>query len=90
MALQCTHVDQIRVTRPTKHYCEDCVLIGAKWVHLRMCLICGHIACCDDSPNRHASAHYHATKHPLMRSIEPGETWTWCFVDEVEPGELAE
>ena len=90
MAVQCTHVDQIRVTRPTKHYCEDCVLIGAKWVHLRMCLICGHIACCDSSPNRHASAHYRLTKHPLMRSIEPGEAWTWCFIDEVEPGELAE
>jgi hypothetical protein len=90
VAAECTHLDLIRVTLPTKHVCEDCVRIGATWVHLRMCLICGHIACCDDSPNRHATAHFHSTKHPLVRSIEPGETWTWCYADDLSPGELKE
>lgn len=90
MAAECTHLDQIRVTLPTKHVCEDCVKIGGTWVHLRMCLTCGHIACCDDSPNRHATKHFHATKHPLVRSVEPGETWTWCYVDDLSPGELNE
>jgi uncharacterized UBP type Zn finger protein len=90
MAAECAHLDSVRVTRPTKHVCEDCVKIGASWVHLRMCLVCGHVACCDSSPNRHASAHFRGTKHPLVRSIEPGETWTWCYVDELSPGELKE
>jgi uncharacterized UBP type Zn finger protein len=90
MAVECTHIDQIRVTRPTGHTCQACVAIGAAWVHLRMCLVCGNVACCDSSQNRHASAHFRATRHPLMRSIEPGEAWTWCFIDEVEPGELDE
>ena len=90
MAAECTHLDLIRVTLPTKHVCEDCVKMGATWVHLRMCLICGHIACCDDSPNRHATAHFRASKHPLVRSIEPGETWTWCYADDLSPGELKE
>jgi len=90
MAAECMHLDLIRVTLPTKHVCEDCTKIGATWVHLRMCLICGRIACCDDSPNRHATAHFRATQHPLVRSIEPGETWTWCYVDDLSPGELKE
>jgi uncharacterized UBP type Zn finger protein len=88
MATECTHLGQVRVTLPSMHYCEDCVKIGAQWVHLRMCLTCGHIACCDSSPNRHASAHFKAKRHPLVRSIEPGELWTWCYVDELSPGEL--
>ena len=90
MAAECTHLDRVRVTRPTKHVCEDCIKIGASWVHLRMWLTCGHVACCDSSPNRHASAHFRGTKHPLVRSIEPGETWIWCYVDELSPGELKE
>ena len=90
MAAECTHLDRVRVSRPTKHVCEDCIKIGASWVHLRMCLTCGHVACCDSSPNRHASAHFRGTKHPLVRSIEPGETWIWCYVDELSPGELKE
>ena len=90
MAAECTHLEQIRVTLPTKHVCEDCVKIGAQWVHLRMCLTCGHIACCDSSPNRHAAAHFAAAHHPLVRSIEPGERWTWCYIDEIVPGELRE
>ena len=66
---------------------EECVKTGDTWVHLRMCLICGHAACCDSSKNKHATKHFHHTKHPLMRSIEPGETWVWCYVDEIEAGE---
>jgi uncharacterized UBP type Zn finger protein len=88
MATECTHTDQIKFTEVGKRQCEDCIKIGARWVHLRMCLVCGHMACCDSSPNRHASAHFHASGHPLVRSAEPGERWVWCYVDEVAPGEL--
>lgn len=63
--------------------CEDCLRMGGKWLHLRICLTCGHVGCCDNSPNRHATAHFHATSHPLIRSLEPGEEWSWCYVDEV-------
>ena len=62
--------------------CEECLRTGARWVHLRLCAECGHVGCCDDSPNRHASAHATA-EHPLIRSLEPGEDWCWCFTDEV-------
>lgn len=86
--MTCSHLKQIKFTTTDKNYCEECVKTGDRWVHLRLCLVCGHVACCDSSPNRHATKHYHATKHPLVRSIEPGETWTWCYVDEMEPGEL--
>lgn len=88
MATTCTHLDQIKVTHTAKTYCEDCVKTGDEWLHLRLCLICGHVGCCDSSPNRHATKHFHHTRHTLMRSIEPGEAWIWCFVDEVVPGEL--
>ncbi len=90
MNAQCTHLDQIKATSTDKDYCEDCVKMGGTWVHLRMCLECGHVACCDASPNRHATRHFRQSKHPLMRSVEPGEHWIWCFVDETVPGELAE
>jgi uncharacterized UBP type Zn finger protein len=63
--------------------CEECLKMGDSWVHLRLCLACGHVGCCDDSKNRHATKHYQATKHPVIRSIEPGESWEWCFVDEM-------
>jgi uncharacterized UBP type Zn finger protein len=63
--------------------CEECVKMGVDWVHLRECLVCGHVGCCDSSPHKHATKHFHATKHPVMRSVEPGEAWGWCFVDEV-------
>ena len=69
------------VTRPGVE-CEDCVKMGGRWVHLRECLTCGHVACCDSSPNRHASAHHAHTRHPIMTSLEAGETWVWCYVDE--------
>jgi len=83
MADECTHLDQIRVRDTKTHVCEDCIKIGGRWVHLRLCLQCGHVACCDSSPNKHATKHYHSTKHPLVRSIEPGESWMWCYVDQV-------
>ena len=63
--------------------CEDCIREGSQWVHLRVCLSCGHVGCCDSSPRRHASAHYHASDHPVVRSGEPGETWRWCFLHEL-------
>lgn len=89
MAEQCKHLDKIKLTHTDKDYCEDCIKIGDTWVHLRMCLICGHVGCCDSSKNKHATKHFHHTKHPLMRSLEPGETWVWCFVDEIAAGELS-
>jgi uncharacterized UBP type Zn finger protein len=81
----CTHLDQITITelpRPIEG-CEDCLAIGGYWVHLRMCMSCGKIGCCDASPNRHARRHARETEHPIARSAEPGEDWSWCFVDEV-------
>jgi hypothetical protein len=85
MAQECTHLDQVEVTRLPAEIpgCEDCLKIGARWVLLRMCETCGHVACCDDSPNRHATAHFHASSHPIVRSAEPGEDWSWCYVDEL-------
>jgi uncharacterized UBP type Zn finger protein len=84
MATTCTHLDQIAVERPEQvPGCEDCLASGGRWLHLRVCLSCGHVGCCDSSPNRHASGHARATGHPVMQSVEPGETWCWCFVDEV-------
>jgi len=88
MADQCTHLDQIKLTYTNKRVCEDCVKTGDRWVHLRMCLECGHVGCCDSSKNKHATKHFHQTKHPLMRSAEPGEEWVWCYVDEMAPGEF--
>ena len=76
------------VQRPTPG-CKECLEIGGRWVHLRICLTCGHVGCCDSSPNKHATKHFHATAHPLIRSAEPGERWVWCYVDEVMPGDLA-
>jgi uncharacterized UBP type Zn finger protein len=63
--------------------CVECLRLGMDWVHLRECLVCGHVGCCDSSVGRHATKHFHATQHPVMRSIEPGEAWGWCYVDEV-------
>ena len=81
----CTHLDTITVTELPAEVagCEDCLRMGGKWLHLRICLTCGHVGCCDSSPNRHATAHSHATSHALVRSLEPGEDWTWCYIDEV-------
>ena len=81
----CTHLDHVRITQLPESVegCEDCLAAGDKWLHLRICLQCGHVGCCDDSPNRHASAHAQGTGHPLIRSLEPREEWSWCFVDQV-------
>ena len=89
MSVPCTHLDQIRDVNPkTPNGCEECLQIGDTWVHLRLCLICGHVGCCDSSKNKHATKHFHATDHPLVQSFEPGEDWLWCYVDEVglQPG----
>jgi uncharacterized UBP type Zn finger protein len=81
----CSHLDQVLVVDPPEGPtgCEACLEIGSTWVHLRMCHTCGRIGCCDSSPNRHASRHAREAGHPLARSIQPGEDWSWCFVDEV-------
>jgi uncharacterized UBP type Zn finger protein len=80
----CDHFRLAHDLTPKAQVCEDCIKTGDHWVHLRICLECGHVGCCDSSRNKHATRHFHATKHPVMRSIEPGESWGWCFVDEVE------
>ncbi len=87
-ASPCKHLDHIHLTHPSKHVCEDCVKLGDSWVHLRMCTDCGYIGCCDSSKNRHATKHAKHESHPLARSIEPGETWVWCYVDEIMAAEL--
>jgi len=80
----CTHLGTIkRVTPNTPDGCEECLKTGDEWVHLRLCMACGHVGCCDDSKNKHATKHFRATKHPIIRSLEPGESWYWCYVDEV-------
>jgi CPA2 family monovalent cation:H+ antiporter-2 len=82
----CSHLDSIQVTPPARDQiegCEECLKIGARWVHLRVCLTCGKVGCCDSSPNKHASKHAREVGHPIIRSAEPGETWCWCFEDEV-------
>ena len=82
--VECEHVSQVavrEVDRPAAG-CEDCLAIGARWVHLRKCLTCGHVACCDSSPNRHATKHFQGTGHPIVTSAERGETWVWCYPDE--------
>ena len=81
MPKPCPHIALVRDVVPSADGCEDCLAIGADWVHLRLCLVCGHAGCCDDSPNRHATAHFHASGHPVIRSFEPGEAWGWCYVD---------
>ncbi|HUA10668.1 MAG TPA: UBP-type zinc finger domain-containing protein [Solirubrobacteraceae bacterium] len=82
---QCTHLDTVRVTElpASVDGCAECLRTGGKWLHLRICLECGEVGCCDDSPNKHARAHAGTTGHPLIRSLEPGERWSWCFIDEV-------
>jgi uncharacterized UBP type Zn finger protein len=81
----CSHLDQVLILDPPEPIagCEECLATGSHWVHLRMCQTCGVIGCCDQSPGRHATAHNHLTGHPIIRSVEPGEDWSWCYVDEV-------
>lgn len=79
----CRHFKQIRDVTPSAEGCEDCLRIGDTWVHLRLCMICGHVGCCDSSKNRHATRHFQKTQHPIIRSFQPDETWGWCYVDEL-------
>jgi len=79
----CSHVkDHVKNVKPSSKGCEDCLKTGDSWVHLRMCLECGHVGCCDSSKNRHARAHFHGTQHPIIKSAERGENWRWCYVDD--------
>ena len=81
----CSHLDHVKLLELPESVdgCPDCLAAGSKWMHLRICLECGHVGCCDDSPNRHATAHHDATGHPIIRSLEPREVWSWCYEDEV-------
>ena len=80
----CTHLSQIKnVTPRTPKGCEECLKTGMRWVHLRLCLSCGHVGCCDNSIGKHATAHFHGSKHAIIRSFEPGEDWKWCYVDQI-------
>lgn len=79
----CEHLTEADDPRTrTPEGCEECLAAGGRWVHLRRCLTCGHIGCCDSSPGKHATAHFHATTHPVVQSFEPGETWRWCYIDD--------
>lgn len=80
-AAGCEHVPAGHV-EPRGDGCEDCLRTGGEWFHLRLCLMCGHLGCCDRSPGQHATVHYRSTGHAVIRSFEPGETWRWCYVDE--------
>jgi uncharacterized UBP type Zn finger protein len=81
----CTHLDQVEVLELPDDVagCEECLREGGRWLHLRICLTCGHVGCCDSSPGRHASKHARDDAHPVMRSLEPGEDWCWCFIDDI-------
>ena len=79
----CSHLDTIRAVTPSARGCEECLKTGSKWLHLRLCRTCGHVGCCDDSPNRHATRHFHASRHPIIEAYDPPEGWGWCYVDEV-------
>ena len=80
----CTHIIEVQLEiTPAADGCVECLATGGRWVHLRRCLTCGHIGCCDNSPGRHATAHFQATTHPVIQSFEPGEDWLWCYVDEI-------
>jgi hypothetical protein len=83
MATTCDHLDEVGDVSPSSTGCDDCLRIGGRWVHLRMCMVCGHVGCCDQSPNRHATAHFHEVGHPLIQSYEPGEDWWYCYVDDL-------
>jgi uncharacterized UBP type Zn finger protein len=81
--MTCPHLADIKNVRPNTNGCEECLRMGDTWVHLRLCLSCGHVGCCDSSKNKHATKHFRATQHPVMRSLEPGETWGFCYIDDL-------
>ncbi len=78
------HLEEVNqnITPKTPDGCEECLQMGSDWVHLRLCLSCGHVGCCDSSRNKHATKHFKATEHPIIRSFEPGEDWEWCYIDD--------
>jgi uncharacterized UBP type Zn finger protein len=78
----CEHEQDLEPVGPRTKGCEECLRAGHRWVHLRLCLTCGHVGCCDSSPGRHATHHFHESNHPVMASFEPGERWAWCFLDQ--------
>lgn len=83
----CPHLKKVASPRPapvtpSSPGCQECLAAGGSWVHLRLCLSCGHVGCCDNSPGRHATRHFHGTRHPVAKSFEPGEDWAWCYLDE--------
>ncbi|MDQ2954129.1 MAG: UBP-type zinc finger domain-containing protein [Pseudomonadota bacterium] len=78
----CLHIKTIRAVTPSAPGCEECLKIGSPWVHLRLCRACGHVGCCDESPNRHASKHFRMTGHPIIEGYDPPEGWGWCYIDE--------
>jgi Zn-finger in ubiquitin-hydrolases and other protein len=80
--MQCEHLVSSGPHPPHSRGCEECLQMGSGWVHLRLCIGCGHVGCCDSSPHRHATQHFHETGHPVMASWEPGERWSWCYVDK--------
>ncbi|HEY4000797.1 MAG TPA: UBP-type zinc finger domain-containing protein [Candidatus Xenobia bacterium] len=82
--MNCTHASHIHAVQPTGRGCLECTQTGDTWVHLRLCMECGHVGCCDSSRNKHATKHFHQTQHPVIKSYEPGETWGWCYVDEAQ------
>lgn len=79
----CTHFENLKPVQRSSQGCEECLKLGDRWVHLRECLQCGHVGCCDSSKNKHATRHFEATAHPVMRSVERGEHWGWCYVDKL-------
>ena len=83
MSAHCRHLDSVLTDRPNSAGCEECLAMGDTWVHLRLCRTCGHVGCCDDSKNKHATKHFRSTHHPIVTSLEPGEDWSWCYVDEL-------
>jgi len=83
MAARCTHLSAVTTDIPNSRGCEECLALGDTWVHLRLCRSCGNVGCCDDSKNKHATKHFHSTRHPIVTSLEPGEDWSWCYIDEV-------
>ncbi len=82
--MRCTHLGEIvKGVKRSGNGCVECLAQGMQWVHLRECLVCGHVGCCDSSVGKHATKHFHHSRHAVMKSVEPGETWGWCYVDEV-------
>jgi uncharacterized UBP type Zn finger protein len=82
--MTCEHLIDVEPVPAQTLGCEECLKTGMRWVHLRLCLICGHVGCCDSSPGRHATGHFHRSSHPVIASFEPGERWAWCYVDQLE------